>query len=87
MSCEIKGLPDSAIATCKAHQPQPHPSIISTMVSLPALGASFKPVGVLKYKRDSEQLLMKSGLPYTIIRPSRLTDGPYTSYDVSRKQS
>eukprot|EP00983_Pelagomonas_calceolata_P046475 1140195-Pelagomonas_calceolata.AAC.1 len=37
--------------------------------------------GVLKYKRDAEELLMKSGLPWTIIRPSRLTDGPYTSFD------
>jgi hypothetical protein len=39
--------------------------------------------GVLKYKRDSELLLMASGLPYTIIRPGRLTDGPYTSYDLN----
>ncbi len=34
--------------------------------------------GVLKYKRDSEKHLEASGLPYTIIRPGRLTDGPYT---------
>lgn len=26
---------------------------------------------------------MASGLPYTILRPSRLTDGPYTSYDLN----
>lgn len=39
--------------------------------------------GVLKYKRQSEKLLEESGLPYTIIRPSRLTDGPYTSYDLN----
>lgn len=26
---------------------------------------------------------MDSGLPYTIFRPSRLTDGPYTSYDLN----
>ncbi|KAF5833614.1 nucleoside diphosphate sugar epimerase [Dunaliella salina] len=39
--------------------------------------------GVLKYKRDAEELLMKSGLPWTIIRPSRLTDGPYTSFDLN----
>lgn len=39
--------------------------------------------GVLKYKRMSEEILEKSGLPYTIIRPNRLTDGPYTSYDLN----
>lgn len=26
---------------------------------------------------------MQSGLPYTILRPGRLTDGPYTSYDLN----
>jgi hypothetical protein len=39
--------------------------------------------GVLKFKHDSELALMASGLPYTILRPSRLTDGPYTSYDLN----
>ncbi|GLC44421.1 hypothetical protein PLESTB_000471700 [Pleodorina starrii] len=39
--------------------------------------------GVLKYKRDAEVHLQSSGLPYTIIRPGRLTDGPYTSYDLN----
>lgn len=39
--------------------------------------------GVLKFKRDSEMALEASGLPYTILRPSRLTDGPYTSYDLN----
>ena len=24
-----------------------------------------------------------SGIPYTILRPGRLTDGPYTSYDLN----
>jgi hypothetical protein len=38
---------------------------------------------VLKFKRDSEMALEASGLPYTILRPSRLTDGPYTSYDLN----
>jgi hypothetical protein len=39
--------------------------------------------GVLKYKRMAEQLLEASGLRYTIIRPNRLCDGPYTSYDLN----
>jgi hypothetical protein len=41
------------------------------------------PLGVLKYKKESERLLQQSGLPWTIVRPSRLTDGPYTSYDLN----
>ncbi|BDA42679.1 probable protein TIC 62, chloroplastic [Coccomyxa sp. Obi] len=39
--------------------------------------------GVLKYKKASELLLQQSGLPWTIVRPGRLTDGPYTSYDLN----
>ncbi|XP_024402564.1 uncharacterized protein At5g02240 [Physcomitrium patens] len=39
--------------------------------------------GVLKYKKMGEEFLRDSGLPYTIIRPGRLTDGPYTSYDLN----
>lgn len=39
--------------------------------------------GVLKFKHDVELALQASGLPYTILRPSRLTDGPYTSYDLN----
>nr|XP_015868999.2 uncharacterized protein At2g37660, chloroplastic-like [Ziziphus jujuba var. spinosa] len=39
--------------------------------------------GVLKYKKMGEDFLEKSGLPFTIIRAGRLTDGPYTSYDLN----
>ena len=39
--------------------------------------------GVLKYKRMAEELLVNSGLSYTIVRPNRLCDGPYTSYDLN----
>ena len=39
--------------------------------------------GVLKWKAQAEAALMASGLPYTILRPNRLTDGPYTSYDLN----
>jgi hypothetical protein len=31
----------------------------------------------------AEELLKASGLSYSIVRPSRLTDGPYTSYDLN----
>ncbi|CAM6085322.1 unnamed protein product [Calypogeia fissa] len=39
--------------------------------------------GVLKYKKMGEDHLRNSGIPFTIIRPGRLTDGPYTSYDLN----
>lgn len=39
--------------------------------------------GVLDAKEKGEQNIINSGLPYTIIRPVRLIDGPYTSYDLN----
>ncbi|KAK9692299.1 hypothetical protein RND81_09G254800 [Saponaria officinalis] len=39
--------------------------------------------GVLKYKKMGEDFVRDSGIPFTIIRPGRLTDGPYTSYDLN----
>ncbi|MEB3280400.1 MAG: SDR family oxidoreductase [Lyngbya sp.] len=39
--------------------------------------------GVLDAKQKGEEAIIHSGLPYTIIRPGRLTDGPYTSYDLN----
>ena len=39
--------------------------------------------GILDAKHKSEQAIIRSGLPYTIIRPARLIDGPYTSYDLN----
>lgn len=38
---------------------------------------------VLTYKRKAEKTLMGSGLPFTIFRPDRLTDGPWTSTDLN----
>lgn len=37
--------------------------------------------GVLDAKIRGETAILRSGLPYTIIRPGQLTDGPYTSRD------
>lgn len=37
--------------------------------------------GVLDAKSKGEAAILRSGLPYTIIRPGQLTDGPYTSRD------
>ncbi|MGK7893885.1 MAG: SDR family oxidoreductase [Xenococcus sp. (in: cyanobacteria)] len=39
--------------------------------------------GVLNAKLYGEKALEQSGLPYTILRPGRLIDGPYTSYDLN----
>ncbi|KAL5708281.1 hypothetical protein ACHQM5_019093 [Ranunculus cassubicifolius] len=39
--------------------------------------------GVLKYKKMGEDFVRSSKIPFTIIRPGRLTDGPYTSYDLN----
>ena len=39
--------------------------------------------GVLDAKLQGERAIKVSGLPYTIIRPGRLIDGPYTSYDLN----
>ena len=39
--------------------------------------------GVLDAKQKGEEAVISSGLPYTIFRPGRLIDGPYTSYDIN----
>jgi uncharacterized protein YbjT (DUF2867 family) len=39
--------------------------------------------GVLDAKHKGEEAIIRSGLPYSIIRPGRLIDGPYTSYDLN----
>ncbi|MEM7556105.1 MAG: SDR family oxidoreductase [Cyanobacteria bacterium P01_A01_bin.84] len=39
--------------------------------------------GVLDGKEKGEESIISSGIPYTIIRPGRLIDGPYTSYDLN----
>jgi uncharacterized protein YbjT (DUF2867 family) len=39
--------------------------------------------GVLDAKQEGEEAIAASVLPYTIIRPGRLIDGPFTSYDLN----
>eukprot|EP00271_Cylindrocystis_brebissonii_P014710 TRINITY_DN36182_c0_g1_i1.p1 TRINITY_DN36182_c0_g1~~TRINITY_DN36182_c0_g1_i1.p1 ORF type:complete len:362 (-),score=76.80 TRINITY_DN36182_c0_g1_i1:378-1463(-) len=39
--------------------------------------------GVLECKKQKEEMVKESQIPYTILRPGRLTDGPYTSYDLN----
>jgi uncharacterized protein YbjT (DUF2867 family) len=39
--------------------------------------------GVLDAKERGEAAIVASSLPYTILRPARLIDGPFTSYDLN----
>ncbi len=39
--------------------------------------------GVLDAKEKGETAIIKSGIPYTIIRPGRLVDEPFTAYDLA----
>ncbi len=39
--------------------------------------------GVLDAKQKGEEAVRSGGFTYTIIRPGRLIDGPYTSYDLN----
>ena len=39
--------------------------------------------GVLKHKKAAEDMIQQKGIPYTIFRLGRLTDGPYTSFDLN----
>jgi uncharacterized protein YbjT (DUF2867 family) len=39
--------------------------------------------GVLDAKQKGETAVIQSGFPYTIIRPGRLIDGPFTSFDLN----
>ncbi|MDJ0706822.1 MAG: SDR family oxidoreductase [Leptolyngbyaceae cyanobacterium MO_188.B28] len=39
--------------------------------------------GVLDAKQKGEEAVVSSGLPYTVLRPGRLIDGPYTSFDLN----
>lgn len=39
--------------------------------------------GVLKYKRAAEQLVIGSGVPYTIVRPGILSEGPFTGKGIN----
>ena len=74
------------------HRPRPKPTQLQRFVLVSSIGVErtdqmpfliLNLFGVLKFKRKGEQTLMTSGLPYTVLRPGRLTDGPYTSYDVN----
>ena len=33
---------------------------------------------VLTYKKAGEECVKASGIPYTVVRPGRLTEGPFT---------
>jgi uncharacterized protein YbjT (DUF2867 family) len=39
--------------------------------------------GVLTFKKAGEEMVQESGVPYTIVRPARLSDGPYTGSGIN----
>lgn len=39
--------------------------------------------GVLTHKAQGELAVRAAGFPWSVLRPGRLTDGPYTSYDLN----
>ena len=61
----------------------PAPTLACSTTAVLNLLVRALPSGVLKFKGMGEQALIDSGLPFTILRPGRLTDGPYTSYDIN----
>ena len=58
---------------CPVHTPPTRPQ---TLPPHPHLG-------VLTSKAEGEAALVASRLPATTLRPGRLIDGPYTSYDLN----
>lgn len=75
-----------------AHLVQAAPSDLQRFVFVSSCGVEHKDkppysflnaFGVLDAKQQGERFIQQSGLPYTIIRPGRLIDGPYTSYDLN----
>jgi uncharacterized protein YbjT (DUF2867 family) len=74
------------------HLVQAAPSDLQRFVFISSCGVEHKDkppysflnaFGVLDAKQQGETVIQQSGLPYTIIRPGRLIDGPYTSYDLN----
>ena len=77
VACVLAGSPQlarfvlvSSVGTSPARRSAPPYSVLNAF-------------GVLSAKAEGEAALLKSGLPYTLLRPGRLTDGPYTSYDLN----
>jgi len=85
-----RNTPDAVDAQGVSNLVQATPKDLQRFVFVSSCGVSRKDqfpytilnaYGVLDAKGKGETTLLRSGLPYTIIRPGQLTDGPYTSRD------
>lgn len=84
--------PEQVDATGVIHLVQAAPANLQRFVFVSSCGVDRKDkppysilnsFGVLDAKQKGEQAIIQSGLPYTIVRPGRLIDGPFTSYDLN----
>ena len=91
-NAKAQNSPEKVDAEGVAHLVQAAPQGLKRFVFVSSCGVEHKDkppysllntYGVLDAKQKGEQAIAQSGLPYTIIRPGRLIDGPYTSYDLN----
>ncbi|MBD2122311.1 SDR family oxidoreductase [Trichocoleus sp. FACHB-262] len=91
-NAKAKNNPEKVDAEGVAHLVNAAPKNLQRFVFVSSCGVEHKDkppynllnaYGVLDAKEKGEQAIARSGLPYTIIRPGRLIDGPYTSYDLN----
>ncbi len=84
--------PEQVDAAGVIHLVQAAPANLQRFVFVSSIGVERKDkppygilnaFGVLDAKQKGEQAIIQSGLPYTIVRPGRLIDGPFTSYDLN----
>jgi uncharacterized protein YbjT (DUF2867 family) len=91
-NAKAQNSPEKVDAEGVAHLMQTAPKNLKRFVFVSSCGVEHKDkppysllnaYGVLDAKQKGEKAIAQSGLPYTIIRPGRLIDGPYTSYDLN----
>ncbi len=89
-NAHARNTPDAVDAIGVSNLVQAAPETLQRFVFVSSCGVARKDnfpytllnaYGVLDAKGKGETALLRSGLPYTILRPGQLTDGPYTSRD------
>jgi uncharacterized protein YbjT (DUF2867 family) len=89
-NANARNSPEAVDALGVSHLLQAAPANLQRFVFVSSCGVARKDefpysllnaYGVLDAKGKGETSILRSGLPYTIIRPGQLTDGPYTSRD------
>lgn len=85
-----RNTPEAVDAIGVSHLVQAAPKSLRRFVFVSSCGVTRKDefpynllnaFGVLDAKSKGETAILRAGLPYTILRPGQLTDGPYTSRD------